>query len=288
MMRSHSVALLCALSSSAWLAPLPAQDKPAVPAPAAKPSWPKLDALKTDRVAQLVANFKMDNQELHTKSFGELVELGAGAAPILIGRVSDTPGADKVNAWLIRALAQITAIEHAPLLVPDASSKVLARRRWAVGRLVDLGAPGLVDLFKKALADKDEEVAFRAAVGLVASGDPAGLDKTLARAKSDWKGCREFLEANLPRGRGIEVSNWLAAKSDAGEFAEKVAALRLFRSCGDRAHARKISSLLDSSDNGVKKEAINALRVVVLGEKPLDDLSVFQVIDMAKEIKAKL
>lgn len=256
--------------------------------PAAKPAWPKLDQVKSDRAVQLVANFKVENPELHTKSLTELAELGAGAAPLLIARLTDTPGHDKANVLIAKALTQLTAAEHAPLLAPDATSKVLARRRWVVGRLVDLGAPGMVEVFKKAAADKDEEVAFRGAVGLVASGDASGLDKVLARAKADWKGCREFLEANLPRGRGGDVSSKLADRCSQGEFADKVAALRLFRSAGDRPQARKIAEALDSSDHGIKKEAINALRVVVLGEKPLDDLSVFQAIEMAKEIKAKL
>lgn len=275
------------------------------PPAAAKPTlraWPKLERLQADRVDQLLKNFRLDNPELHAKSQAELVEMGAGAAPLLIARLSDAKS--NVNAPILHVLAQVTTCDHAGLVAKEADSKVVARRQWAVGRLAEFqgieapakpyagglaGAlPDLAAVLGKAAGDADEEVAYRAAAGLAALGDVRGLDKVLARVKADWAGARGWLETVLRGGRNAAASAWLVERVRSGPDAEKPAALRLFRSLGVREDAGKIATLLDSSDNNTKKEAINALRVVVLGEPALDDLSVFQAIEMAKQIKSKL
>lgn len=250
-----------------------------------KPTWPKLKQLEADRVAQLLANFRLDNEALHTKSVNELIELGPGAAPLLIARLSDAKSS--LNPWLTRALDGMTTAEHAPLLAAETIHKTLARRLWSVSRLVNLGANEPA-AYKKALTDTDDEVAYRAAVGLASLGDASGMERVFDRAVRDWKTCRAWLEPALERGRGEALSNFLTTKLAGKEFDEKVTALRLFRSAGAKEHARKVAVELDSSDHMVKKEAINALRVVVLDQKPIDDLSVFQSIEMAKEIKSKL
>lgn len=280
-------ALACLLAASWSCAAAPAQDHPQPSTvKTAKPSWPKLERLQADRVDQLLQNFRLDNDELHVKSEGELVALGTGAAPILIARLSDAK--NNLNAHITRVLDSVTAKEHAPLIAQEAGAKVVARRCWCVGRLVELGAEDCAELYRKALADKDAEVAYRAAVGLASRGDPVGMDRVFSRVKTDWKDARAWLESALVKNRTPEVSNWLVAKLGSHDYTDKVAALRLFRSAGVREHAGKLAGELDSSDNVVKKEAINALRVVLLGEPALDDLSVFQSIEMAKQIKSKL
>ncbi|MEZ5964327.1 MAG: hypothetical protein R3F56_10820 [Planctomycetota bacterium] len=281
---------LAAVSIAALTPPVPAQDAPAKPATqkpaAAKPAWPKLERLQIDRIDQLLQNFRLDNPELHEKSVDELVAMGAGAAPILCGRLSDAK--TNANGFIVRVLDRVTAKEHTPLIAKDVAAKVTARRCWAAGRLVELEAENVAEPLRKCLADKDDEVAYRGAVGLAARGDVAGMDKVFARVKADWNGARAWLEPVLRKNRTPEVSGWLTTKLLSEEYTDKVAALRLFRSAGVREHAGKVARELDSSDNVVKKEAINALRVVVLDEPALDDLSVFQSIEMAKQIKSKL
>jgi hypothetical protein len=282
------VLVVCAGVGSALSAQAPNKpaDKPAAPAAADKPAWPKLKQLDADRVPQLLANFKLDNKELHAKSVEELVALGPGAAPLLLARLSDVP--NTLNPWLVQALDRVTTLEHTPLIAAEAGHKLLSRRKWSIIRLTDLGATDVAATYTKALADKDEEVAYRAAVGLAATGDAAGMERVFARAKTGWKEARAWLEPNLERGRGEALSKFLLGKLASKEFDDKVTALRLFRSCGTREQAKVVAAELDSSDHAVKKEAINALRVVVLEEKALDDLSVFQCIEMAKQIKSRL
>jgi hypothetical protein len=284
-MRLADLLPLAALAASCLAnANVQAQDQPAKPA--AKAAWPKLDRLQADRVEQLLQNFKLDNPELHEKSLDELVALGPGAAPLLIARLSDAKS--NLNAKISSVLDQVTAKEHADLIAEETKAKVAARRRWSVGRLVEVRADDMAALYGKALTDKDDETAYRAAVGLASLGDAKGMDKVFARVVADWKGAQPWLEKTLPPGRSEAVSTWLIGKLGSETFADKVAALRLFRSLGVRAHAIKVVPALDSSDHGIKKEAINALRVVVLDEPALDDLSVFQAIEMAKQIKSKL
>ncbi len=268
------------------LASTPCAQGDPTPKPAAKPEWPKLDRLQTGRVEELFKNLTLKNQELHEESLKEMVALGAGTAPALLGRFSDAK--TNHNAWLERALDGVTAVEHTPLLAIEATSKVVARRRYVVRRLGELAAPGMAETYRKAMADKDADVAFFGGLSLASTGDATGLPVVLARAKADWKANRALIEKILPHGKGGDVSRWLSEQSEGKDFAARVAALRLFRSGGAREHAARVASSLDASDNLVKKEAINALRVVVLGQEPLEDLSVFQAIEMAKEIRSKL
>ena len=62
------------------------------------------------------------------------------------------------------------------------------------------------------------------------------------------------------------------------------------RALGPKQSAGIISRFLDSTDSIVKKEAINTLRVIVDGKKPLPlkELTVFQSIELAKQWKARL
>lgn len=281
--------LLLPLSACVLLLASPsaaAQDPPTPPAPAAKPEWPKLDRLQTGRVGELFKNLALKNPELHEKSLQEMIELGAGTAPALINRLSDAKS--NHNEWVGRALDGVTTVEHAPLLVPETTSKVVARRRYSLRRLGELGAKDMAGVYKAAMTDKDADAAFLAGLALASTGDAEGLPLVLARAKTDWKGSRAVIEAVLPHGKGGAVSAWISEHTDAKDFNERVAALRLFRTGGAREHARRVASSLDAADHMVKKEAINALRVVVLEQPPLDDLSVFQTIEMAKEIRSKL
>jgi len=64
--------------------------------------------------------------------------------------------------------------------------------------------------------------------------------------------------------------------------------LRLLRSLAPKELTGPIVPFLDHEFQGVKKEAINTLRVIVDGAEPLEELSAFQAIEMANEWKKRL
>ena len=83
---------------------------------------------------------------------------------------------------------------------------------------------------------------------------------------------------------------WLQKRIRNGKLMEQVTGLRLMRALAPKEMGRSILPYLDSEDYIIKKEAVNALRVVVDGKKPfpLTELTVFRIQQLRKEWKARL
>ena len=71
-------------------------------------------------------------------------------------------------------------------------------------------------------------------------------------------------------------------------FDQTVAGLRLLAGCGDASALAAVGRHLDSSDNSIRIEAINACRGIVDGDPPLARLSAFEAIEVAKKWKGRL
>ena len=67
-----------------------------------------------------------------------------------------------------------------------------------------------------------------------------------------------------------------------------VAGLRLLGGCGDEDSAKRVSPYLDSQDNQIRVAAINAARGIVDGDGPMEQLSVFKAIEVAKMWKRRI
>ena len=67
-----------------------------------------------------------------------------------------------------------------------------------------------------------------------------------------------------------------------------VTGLRLLRSVGTKDKAALIGRFLDHDSQAIKKETINALRVVVDGDEPLEKLPVFKTIEMANHWRSRV
>jgi HEAT repeat protein len=88
--------------------------------------------------------------------------------------------------------------------------------------------------------------------------------------------------------RGPEATAVVGKHLDDPQLKTKVAALHLLGGCGDKSIVGKIKPLLDESDNSLRVAAINALRGIVDGELPIEELSAFEAIEMAKKWKDRL
>jgi HEAT repeat protein len=88
--------------------------------------------------------------------------------------------------------------------------------------------------------------------------------------------------------RGAEATAVVGKRLDDPDRKTKVAALRLLGGCGDKSVVSKIKPLLDETDNSIRVAAINALRGIVDGDLPLEELSAFEAIEMAKQWKDKI
>lgn len=284
-MRHVPVAVLSVLLPALLAAPAAGQqDGKPPPKPAAKlEQWPPLADLARDKAIGLVAQFRKD-AHLHADARTALVALGDQVVPLLFSLVSDR--ADNVNEQLFSVFDQLLGPQHSALLAREHKNSRAALRRYVALRLCKLVEPPLQPVLEAMCKDKDAEVVFLANVGLLALRQQSALQPVLQRVRSDWSGCRELLAAVLPAARARTSGQWLLDLAAKATAVEQMNALRLLRWLGTKDHALAIKAYLAAEDNNVKKEAINALRVIH-GEEPLENLPVFQVIGLAKEWQNK-
>ncbi|MCB9879864.1 MAG: hypothetical protein H6835_19915 [Planctomycetes bacterium] len=271
-------------------AALPAQhdgDKPpkGEQEPAKVAEWPDLKDTAKDRVRALATQFRKPQESVQKQAHKDLVKIGAGAAPVLIPLVTDR--ADNVNAQIFAVLDEITDQTHTALLVRENERHSVEWRRYLTRRLSRFADPLVVPVLEKAAKDKDETIAFYGALGLVAQKKQEGIDAVLVAARERWAEVGEDIAATLPAARGPEVSMWVFEKIGQAKPVEQMAGLRMLRYLMIKDQKVMLGAYLDSADFTVKREAVNCARVLH-GEAPLEKLSSFQVIEMAKQWKAKL
>lgn len=275
-------------AAAVWLLAL------ALPAQTSKPAklndWPKLTQKQQDRLQEILKNLNQKNDALHAANRDELVEMGAGVVPTLLSRLTDN--ATNFNDKLVPTLERIVRPEHAALLARSSGDPKLAVRRFVFDRLPRFCDREMAPIFQKGLKDKDPEVQFLAALGLLAIEDVASGDLVLARCNTEWADNAVRIEAVLRPARGDTCTKWALGKLSAaqknGEKGAQVATLRVLRYVCTKEAAGALKWGLDSEDHLVKKETINALRAIVDGAAPLEELSVFQAIEAAKEWKGRV
>jgi HEAT repeat protein len=182
--------------------------------------------------------------------------------------------------------------EHAALLARYAADPRIAVRRFVFDWLPRFRDREMAPILQKGLKDQDPEVQFRAALGLLAIDDTTSGDVVLVRCHTEWQDHAARVEGVLRQARGERGTKWALAKLSAarkdGEKGLQVGALRLLRYLGTKDAAGAIKWGLDAEDHLIKKETINALRAIVDGAAPLEELSVFQAIEAAKEWKGRV
>ena len=82
--------------------------------------------------------------------------------------------------------------------------------------------------------------------------------------------------------RSVKAGEQVLKAIAKGDAVEQMAGLRLLRYVATKDQAVELKGFLRSSENNVKKEAVNAMRVLH-GEEPIENLSVFQVVEMANK-----
>ncbi len=272
-LRRLAVLLLCS-------APLAAQDPQ-------KPEWPHLDDAQLARARVLAEALNGDDEAAATAAETELAGLGAGIEPMMVVRLGNTKTTRQANT-IAGVLDAAVPAEYAPLVAEHARDRHPEVRRWSIGWLARHPAEAQRDALEHATEDKDEIVAFRASAGLVALGSIDDLQRVFETCKEDWPTHAEFVAAVLPAARGTAAADWVLARMPADDVRARITGLRLLRNLAPKEYAGKIVPYLDAEQHAVKKEAVNALRGIVDGDAPLEDLSVFQVIDLAKKWKARV
>lgn len=278
----------------------PAREDP----PAAAPRQERLDAWPKPNDAGLilreVERLKKAGTELMASSAAELLQgLGPQAAPALLDVLAKEKN-EEARQRAEAVLREITGAEHTRLLAKHFAGKSHDLRCFCLERVALFPDPAVRDAAESALASarklrerNDEEKALRkreldaASLCCASAGSLAGFDEVAALTIDAWGKRGAEIRAALLGLRGTEAAT-RAILMLAGDRPSVVTGLRILAVCGDKSQAAVLRPHLDSSDNSIRVEAINACRGMIAGEPPLLTLSAFDAIELAKKWKERL
>lgn len=279
--------VLAAAFCASWLPAQDAKQDPAPPQAAGKATvtklaeWPALPQPQVEKVMGAVAQFHKPNAELYGPARDQLVEIGEAAAPLLFQRTSDKQDAADLNAQLFLVFDRMLRPEHAALLARELKKPRVELNRYLMARLCRFTDQDMAPVLKAQRTSKDPETAFCAELGLLALSQKDAVPAVLAYTKANWDKVGALVAEVLPAARSISVGSAVFEAIANASIPDQMAGLRLCRYVAVKEHGMIFRTYLQSANHQVKKEAINALRVVN-GEQPIETLSVFQAIEMAK------
>ncbi len=256
-------------------------------------AWPKLP--QADRTKKDIERLRRATTEnMGVEASTALIADGAGVVPLLLPIYGKEKNEDALERILV-VLDSVTGPPHANLIARDFLHRATNVRTWALGRAATFADRTLAPEAEAALArvvrkgeKGDREELYRAGLCAVASGSLAGMDAVNERARTSWKKSGPEIRAALASVRGPEATAKVAADLSGKPREAELAALRLLAGCGDASATGSIRRFLDHEDNQLRVEAINALRGIVDGEPPFENLPVFDAIEMAGKWKERL
>ncbi len=250
------------------------------------PSWPKWTNAKKDEFAAKLALYKRATPERVDLLAKDILGYGKGAVPILLESLANADVA--LHERYFRVLNVLTDAGDLSLLLQQAKSKSLNVRRFILRRGSELADKEHESEFEKALEDQDADCRFYAALGVSRAGSFSGLPLLLSEVNSRWGSQRAQMLAALRGIQGTEATKKLLSSWTSEEGENTLSFLRLLSGVGDRNCVTRVSYYLDSSDHQLKEAAINVLRSVFDNAPPIQDLSVFDVIEHANQWKSRL
>jgi hypothetical protein len=258
----------------------PASQKPE-PAPAATKlaEWPALKETDKERVLSLAGQFRKADPKLHEEAKQQLIALGDAAMPLLLQQVSDKDEA--FNALLFSVFDEALKPAHATLMARESKKPRPDLRRYLFMRMCRFVDPELLPVLKAACKDKDEPTAYYASLGMLALKEREAVPAVIAYTKTRWKEIGAITADVLPAARSMDAGNWVFEAIAKAPAADQMAGLRLERYLAVKEHFVIMRTYLKASDHTVKKEAVNTMRVLH-GEAPIENLNVFDAIQMAE------
>jgi hypothetical protein len=294
-MRTSARGALLATTVAAFAAHAAAQAPPATPAPAPAAGtqdkqgklgeWPALKDTDKDKVLALAGQFRKQNPQLHEEAKQQLIALGDGALPLLLQQTSDR--ADNTNAQLFAVFDAMLGPRHAALMARETKKERVELRRYLTRRLCRFGDPDMAPIFGTLQKDKDELTAFYAQLGLLALKHREALPPVLAYTKGHWNEVGALVAETLAPARSQELGEAVFEAIAKAQATDQMAGLRLLRYVMVKDQTVILRRYLEASDHAVKREAVNTARVLH-GEPAVENLSVFQAIEQAKQWLQKL
>lgn len=267
----------------------PAQDPKA---PAAKPAkvekladWPKPEEAETKTLTAVVGQFAKPEAALHEPAHKKLVGAGDPAAPIVMNAVNDrTP---EINVKLFAVLDELLQPRHGALLAREVKKPKVELRRYLTLRMLKFHDAELLPTLTELRKDKDQLTAFYASLAALSLQQKDAVAPVAEYTKTHWSEVGALVAEVLPAARSAEAGTWVLEAIAKANAADQMAGLRLLRYLMAKEQASTLKTYLNSPDHTVKREAINAARVLH-GEPPIENLPVFQVVKHQQEWLKKL
>ncbi len=258
-------------------------------------AWPKVadaDQMKTDIERVVKANVP----EMATGGHDGLVAAGSGVVPSVLARYGIERD-EEARKRLFDILVTLTTAEDTRLLAKEFNNKSTLIRTFALWRSAQFPDPELKKDADAAWArvakqgDKaDADERYAVALCAASTGSIAGLEALwdATRTPKEWDAKKTELRAALEGARGKEATAFVMKKmGDKPDRKIKVAVMRMLAGCGDKDSASIVRPYLDDEDNQIRVAAINALRGIVDGAPPIENLSAFEAIEEAKKWKTR-
>lgn len=257
-------------------------------------AWPK-PADKDQIIKDIERVVRMNVPEMAIQGAEQLVAAGASAVPFVLDRYAKEKAED-VQDRLHEILLQTTKPEHTRLLAKEFESKLPDARTFALWRVAAFPDPGVKAQAEAAWAKvvkqgerANPEERYSAALCAASAGSLVGLDVLFdaCREAKMWDKRKTELRVALQGARGEDATAAAIAKLTDADRKQKVGVLRALAGCGTKSCVSRVKGFLDEEDNQIRIAAINALRGIVDGEPPIEDLSAFEAIETAKKWKAR-
>jgi hypothetical protein len=303
MMRIVLVSLVVAAAAAAQQDPLfrpkGSESQPTTKSVERVSEWPKVegDALKSVNL-DIERLRKCNTPEMGEQAAAGLVTAGPGVVPALVPVLSKERDAE-ARKRIENVLDKVAGPEHTRLLAPYFTDKSRDVRTWALrrcGLFPDAEIKASAEAAwtaVQAAKQKDPKAEgidneyYGAALCATSTGSPAALDTIAKYALDQWGKRGAELRAALEGCRGEEASAFASKWAGDADRAKKVAGLNMLAGCGTKSAIGVVRPLLDSTDGSIRIGAINAMRGIVDGDKPIDKLPVFEAIELAKKWKER-
>jgi len=223
-------------------------------------------------------------------------ELGEAAIPLLLTSVSRLEKAERVeHLWTcLDALLHDGHLHLAWDLRKKKSPLVLDV--YMLRRYSDASRKDSRMFLEEQLAllEKEKEEARKKALhyeiarGLAFRGQADQLDAIDAVIQADWLTRAQELRADFAGINRKPLAEKAAEYLQRRPRKEKIASLHLFELFGEKEQAKKLLHFLSESDTSIRLAAIDACRVVVDGEPPLNKPSMTEIIERAESWKSRL
>jgi len=266
---------------------VPSQEPEKPPPP--KQEFARLSGLEQKSAQEdLVALRRAEKDEQREAALVKLIGYGEGVIPFVFNA---TPKSIEVGRFADHAVVLDAVLTGADLNLawalltkksPDALRGYLVRR-WA-----DSDRKDAVEFLTPLLKEEGAGIAYQAGRGLLRRGDRAGAVVVMEAMRTRWTKEAAALRADfagLERGPLADLPRESLASN---KLQERLLGVRMFELFGVQEQARLLIPMLSESDTSLRLAAINACRVVIAGEAPLEKPSMTQIIENAEAWKKKL